>query len=138
MFPASKRVEAMMKKTILMLAAAPLIAAPLIAAMPALAHHSYAMFDMQKTLALDATVTKFKWQNPHSFIEADVAAPGGSEHWAIEMTSPNNLAQEGWRRSSLKPGDKVKIYVHPLRSGTRGGSYAGVRLADGKTLGTVG
>jgi len=40
MFPASERVEAMMKKTILILAAAPLIAAPLIAAMPALAHHS--------------------------------------------------------------------------------------------------
>jgi hypothetical protein len=122
-----------MKKAALILPAAGLLAA-----MPALAHHSYAMFDMQKTLALDATITKFKWQNPHSFIEADIKVPDGSEHWAIEMTSPNNLAQEGWRRTSLKPGDKVKLYVHPLRSGTKGGSYAGVRMADGKTLGTVG
>ena len=108
------------------------------AAAPALAHHSYAMFDMQKTLSLDATITKFKWQNPHSFIEADIAAPGGaSEHWAIEMTSPNNLAQEGWKRTSLKPGDRVTIFVHPLRSGARGGSYAGVRFANGSTLGDV-
>ena len=110
---------------------------PLALAAPALAHHSYSMFDMKKTVVLDASVTQFKWQNPHSFIEADVTAPGGTEHWAIEMTSPNNLAQEGWRRTSLKPGDKVKIYVHPLRSGARGGSYAGVRLADGSTLGDV-
>ena len=104
---------------------------------PAFAHHSYAMFDMQKTVVLDASVTRFKWQNPHAFIEADVAVNGSSEHWAIEMTSPNNLAQEGWKRTSLKQGDRVRIWVHPLRSGARGGSYAGVRLADGSTLGDV-
>ena len=83
---------------------------------PALAHHSYAMFDMTRTVALDATVTQFKWQNPHSFIEADVKAPEGSEHWAIEMTAPNNLVQEGWKRTTVKPGDHVTIYVHPLRN----------------------
>ena len=110
---------------------------PLALAAPALAHHSYSMFDMKKTVVLDAQVTQFKWQNPHSFIEADVTAPAGTEHWAIEMTSPNNLAQEGWRRSSLKPGDKVKIYVHPLRSGARGGSYAGVQWPNGTHLGQV-
>ena len=118
----------------------PLLAALALSAfaVPALAHHSYAMFDMNKTVQLDAQVTRFKWQNPHAFIEADVAAPGGAtEHWAIEMTSPNNLAQEGWKRTSLKTGDRVRIWVHPLRSGARGGSYAGVRLADGSTLGTV-
>lgn len=105
---------------------------------PALAHHSYSMFDMDKTVVLDASVVRFKWQNPHAFIEADVAAKGAAERWSIEMTSPNNLAQEGWKRTSLKPGDKVKIWVHPLRSGARGGSYAGVRLPDGSTLGDVG
>lgn len=108
-----------------------------LAPIPTAAHHSYAMFDMQKTVVLDATVVKFKWQNPHSFIEADAAVKGGSERWAIEMTAPNNLAQEGWKRTSLKPGDKVRIWVHPLRSGARGGSYAGVRLPNGSTLGQV-
>ena len=111
------------------------IAALAAAAVPASGHHSYSMFDMKKTVAMEATVTKFKWQNPHSFILAEVAAPGGSESWAIEMTAPNNLVQEGWKRTSLKAGDKVTIWVHPLRSGAKGGSYAGVRLADGSTLG---
>lgn len=116
----------------------PLAAAVLAAlAIPAAAHHSYSMFDMNKTVVLDAEVVRFKWQNPHAFIEANVAARGGTERWAIEMTSPNNLAQEGWKRSSLKEGDRVRIWVHPLRSGARGGSYAGVRLADGSTLGDV-
>ena len=109
--------------------------APILAVVPAAAHHSYTMFDMQKTVALDASVVRFKWQNPHSFIEADVAVNGGTERWAIEMTAPNNLVQEGWKRTSLKPGDRVRIWVHPLRSGARGGSYVGVRLPNGTTLG---
>ena len=113
----------------------PLLPALAILALPAAAHHSYAMFDMTKIIALDATVTTFKWQNPHSFVEADVKAPEGSEHWAIEMTAPNNLVQEGWKRTTLKPGDRVTLYVHPLRSGDRGGSFAGVKLADGRVLG---
>jgi len=107
------------------------------AALPAAAHHSYSMFDMSRTVVLDATVARFKWQNPHAFIEADVAARGQTERWAIEMTSPNNLTQSGWKRTSLKPGDRVKIHVHPLRSGARGGAYAGIVLADGSTLGDV-
>jgi hypothetical protein len=114
------------------------LAAALIAPLPSLAHHSYAMFDMQKTVALEATVVRFKWQNPHAFIEADAVGRGGTERWSIEMTSPNNLAQEGWKRTSLKQGDRVTIWVHPLRSGARGGSYAGVRLPNGSTLGEVG
>jgi hypothetical protein len=35
-------------------------------------------------------------------------------------------------------GDKVTLWVHPLRSGAKGGSYVGVKLADGKTLGDAG
>ena len=114
------------------------LAGIVLAPVPSLAHHSYSMFDMQKTVALQATVVRFKWQNPHAFIEIDAAARRGSERWSIEMTSPNNLAQEGWRRTSLKPGDRVTIWVHPLRSGARGASYVGVRLPNGSTLGEVG
>ena len=107
------------------------------AAVPASAHHSYSMFDMARKVALDATVTRFKWQNPHAFIEADIAAGGRTERWAIEMTSPTNLVQAGWKRTTLRPGDRVRVYVHPLRSGARGGAYAGIVLADGSTLGDV-
>ncbi len=66
-----------------------------------------------------------------------VQAGGQTEEWSIEMTSPNNLTQEGWTRTSLRQGDRVQLYVHPLRSGARGGSYVGVRKADGTVLGTV-
>jgi hypothetical protein len=112
-----------------------LAAALLVPAGAALAHHSYAMFDMQKTISLQGTIVKFKWQNPHAFIDIDATVKGQSEHWAIEMTSPNNLANDGFKRSSFKPGDKVTLKIHPLRDGSKGGSFMGARLADGTTLG---
>ena len=113
------------------------LAAALLAPIPALAHHSYAMFDMNKSVQLEGSVVKFKWQNPHAFIEIDVPVKGQTERWTIEMTSPNNLQQSGWKRTTLKTGDKVKLYIHPLRNGSKGGSYVGVRLANGSTLGEV-
>jgi hypothetical protein len=122
----------------LKLALMAVLLAPLPAPMPALAHHSYSMFDMNKTVAMQATVVRFKWQNPHAFIEIDATSRTGTERWAIEMNSPNNLTQEGWRRTSLKPGDRITLWVHPLRNGARGGSYAGVRLPNGTTLGQTG
>lgn len=102
------------------------------------AHHSYAMFDLARTVVLDATVQQFRWSNPHAFIRVSVAAGGTTEEWSIEMTSPNNLIESGWTRRTLRTGDRVQLYVHPLRSGARGGSYSGVRLGNGTTLGEVG
>ena len=105
----------------------------------AYAHHSFAgTYQEGGLMKIEGKVVEFNIRNPHSFILADVEAPGGKERWAIEMTAPANLVQEGWKRTSLKAGDKVTIWVHPLRSGAKGGSYAGVRLADGKTLGDAG
>jgi len=61
--------------------------------------------------------------------------------WTVEMTAPNVLINEGWTRTALKIGDKVTMYVNPLRNqvvlndGSTGSLYVGVVLADGKTLG---
>jgi hypothetical protein len=51
------------------------------------------------------------------------------------MTSPNNLIQQGFKRTSMKQGDKVVMQIHPLRSGSKGGSFGAVKLADGTVLG---
>ena len=112
-----------------------ILVSALLLAVPASAHHSYAMFDMQKTIALNGTIVKFKWQNPHAWVEVDAVSNGRTERWAIEMTSPNNLIQQGFKRTSMKTGDKVTMQIHPLRSGSKGGSFGAVKLADGTVLG---
>ena len=102
---------------------------------PAFAHHSFAMFDAQKTVTLNGTVKEFEWTNPHSWIRVMVEDGGGTaRQWAIEMNSPAQNAQRGWRSDTLKPGDKVTLTIHPLRDGARGGQFIGVVLAGGQTL----
>jgi hypothetical protein len=101
----------------------------------ALAHHSGAMFDATRTITLNGTVTEFNWVNPHSSFKVDVAsADGKHEVWAIEMNTPQNLVREGWKRTTIKAGDKVTVVVRPLRDGKPGGSYVSIKLADGTTL----
>jgi hypothetical protein len=94
------------------------------------------MFDRDKELKLDGTIKTFAWTNPHSWIEINVAnAAGGVDTWGVECNSPNNLARMGWRSNMLKPGDKVVISIHPLRSGEHGGSFMKITFPDGRVVG---
>jgi hypothetical protein len=121
-----------MKPSVLGLAG---MAAAIMAA-PALAHHSFAMFDGEKRLTLEGTVKSFQWIYPHSWILLMVPNREGQlEQWPIEMGSPGGLAKEGWLPKTLTPGMKVKAVIHPLKDGTHGGQYLAVTLEDGRTLG---
>lgn len=101
---------------------------------PALAHHSFAMFDQKKVMTLEGTVVQFQWTNPHAFIELDVPSGARAQRWSIELNSPNNLTRQGWRRSSLRPGEKVSVRVAPLRNGHPGGLFLDLTKADGTIL----
>jgi hypothetical protein len=104
-------------------------------AVPVAAHHSYAMFDMTKSVDLKGTVVQFKWTNPHAWLVVAVKdASGAPVEWNVEMNSPNNLAGLGWKRSTLKAGDEVTITVHPLKGDKAGGSFMSVTLAGGQKI----
>jgi len=125
------------RHTVRVLASAAFGAALLAFSTPAYVHHSGAMFDREKVISITGTVTEFNWTNPHASFRLDVPnAEGKLESWAVEMNSPNNLIHIGWKRTSLKPGDKVTAKINPLRDGRPGGLYVGITLADGKYLGT--
>jgi hypothetical protein len=120
----------MMKKTILAAAAAAL------AAGPAFAHHSSAMFDANKTVTLEGTVKEFQFTNPHSWIQLNAPdASGKPAEWSLETQGVSQLFKRGWRPGTLKPGDKVTITVHPLKNGNPGGSVMSVLDAEGKKVG---
>ena len=109
------------------------------AAAPALAHHSFAMFDFQASKTVSGTVEQFDWTNPHTFIWLQVpTANGGSERYGFEGMSPNYLGRRGWSKTTLNPGDKVTVTYHPLKDGTKGGTYQKVTLSDGKELMNIG
>ena len=107
--------------------------------MPALAHHSFAMFDSDREVTLVGTVKEFQWTNPHAWLQLMAPGPDGKMiEWSIEMSSPNGLKRTGWRPSTMKTGDKVTAVIHPLKSGENGGSLVIVTLPDGKVMGRRG
>ena len=102
---------------------------------PALAHHSTAAFDMEKTIEITGTVEDFQWTNPHTW--TNVKVEGSDETagiYGLEGMSPNYLGRNGWTKSTLKPGDKVTLQVHPLKDGRKGGFMVAVKMPDGTLL----
>ncbi len=116
--------------------AAAILLATVVTGTPAWAHHSFAMFDMNKQVVLEGTVKEFQWTAPHSWVQLMVPGPDGKEvEWSIEWRSPNQLLRTGVKKTVFKPGDKVQITINPMRNGAPGGSLAKARLADGTIVG---
>jgi hypothetical protein len=101
----------------------------------AFAHHSAAGIDRTKTITVEGVVKEFKWANPHSWL--DVAVPnakGGTDVWSFEMNPPAYLVRSGWKSSTVKPGDKIKVTANPFMNGDPGGIFVTVTLPNGETL----
>jgi len=109
-------------------------------AAPAVAHHSFAMFDADKTITLSGTLKEFEWVNPHSWMHIAVADPttGQAEEWSFEMGSPGQLGSRGLKPDSVKPGDKITIKAHPMKDGSHGGQYMSATFAGGQPIGNPG
>ena len=105
---------------------------------PALAHHSFAMFDRDHAVTLVGAIKEFQWTNPHSWIQIEAPDDKGVvREWSIESQSTGTLSREGWRPGSFKPGDKVTIKIFPMKDGSPGGTFVGAILANGQTLGRM-
>ena len=103
-------------------------------AAPAWSHHSHAMFDHTKQITVDGTVTEYVFRNPHVFLYVEAKGENGEpqKYW-IEMSNLPNMIRRGIGQSTFKPGDKVKVTLHPLADGRPGGNYVSIVAADGKT-----
>jgi hypothetical protein len=99
---------------------------------PAQAHHSFAVYDTNKTVTLKGSVKTFQWSNPHCVIWVLIQPEdrGEPQEWSIETTSPGVLTRSGWTRNSVKPGDRVSVEFNPLRDGFHGGRLYSLTLLD--------
>jgi Family of unknown function (DUF6152) len=102
----------------------------------AMAHHSFAMFDADKTVTMQGTVTEFEWVNPHSWLRFTVndEKSGRPVRWAVELSSPSRLITMGMRADSVKAGDSVSVTFHPMKDGSRGGQFIQATLPNGKQV----
>ena len=115
-----------------------IIAAVAIAtATPANAHHSFAMFDTSKEVELaNATVIDWQWTSPHTWLYVIVPnGKGQSNKYTIEGGNPGLLRRQGFSKGSIKAGDKITVYMSPLKNGEKGGAFNAILLANGELLG---
>ncbi|MFO7324306.1 MAG: DUF6152 family protein [Pseudomonadota bacterium] len=118
------------------LAAALLLAG---AALPALAHHSFAVFfDDKRSVSVTGVVEEFQFRNPHGLIRLKVKDEEGREQvWKAETNSPSIMERRGWKRDTIKPGETITVEGWPARDGSNYLRMRAARRADGTLIGRV-
>lgn len=123
---------------------------------PAFAHHSFAMYDQNKTLTLTGVAYQFVAQANHAELHFYLVGPDGklvkdkdgkNADWGIEMAGAAAMAQQGVTEAAFPPGTIFSVKMNPLRDGSNFGSRVGGSAiakcpwktppAPGKTCDTV-
>jgi hypothetical protein len=88
-----------------------------VSANTALSHHSIAgIYDSSREVAVEGTVTQFRFVNPHPFLNIEVRKAGGAvQQWRLEMDNRYELVQIGMTAETLKQGDRVTVAGSPAR-----------------------
>jgi hypothetical protein len=104
------------------------------AAVPVFAHHAVsAEFDRNKPITFTGTVKEVEWMNPHIYTKIESKdASGKAVVYEVEGGAPNALFRQGWRPTTLKPGEVVTVTGQRAKSESsfRVGS-ASITKADG-------
>jgi hypothetical protein len=116
-----------------------LLVALALAAVSLSAHHSFAMFDMDRDVTYSGTVTEWRWQNPHVHFTMHVTSSPGVDPetvgtWDVEGGSINIMRRQGWTRSTLTAGEPVTLVGHPMKDGSKGISLFYLLRPDGTRL----
>jgi hypothetical protein len=96
------------------------------------AHHAVASaYDLNKEIVLQGTLLKLNFANPHSNLHLSVPNPDGTmTEWVLTTASTQVLTSKGFNKSSIKPGDPLKITALPARNGDPAGFIRKLEVGD--------
>lgn len=102
------------------------------------AHHAVAgVYDLNKEIVLEGRLKKLNFVNPHASIELSVPdkkVKGKVVDWVLTTASVQTLTREGINKTSMKPGEVLKVTVLPARNGNPSGFIRNLQLGDRSIL----
>jgi hypothetical protein len=97
------------------------------------AHHAVAgVYDLNKEVVLQGRLKKLNFTNPHASIELTVPNKNGKgfTEWILTTASITTLTREGINKTSMKPGEILKVTILPARNGNPAGFIRNLQLGD--------
>jgi hypothetical protein len=102
------------------------------------AHHSRTGFDLSRNVTYQGVVKEYRLENPHSYlvimVGPDTKNPSIAGTWYIEASNIGIMIDEGWNRTTYKPGDAITVVAHPMRNGRKGALLFYAIKPDGTLL----
>jgi hypothetical protein len=103
-----------------MIQRASLFAGLFLLTLPASAHHSRAIYDQQRTVVIEGTVTSYQWANPHVYVYVETQDESGNPvEWALESNVTTIMRRRGWSKDTFAAGDRVIARGNPARDANR-------------------
>jgi Family of unknown function (DUF6152) len=97
-------------------------------------HHAVAgVYDLNKEVVLEGKLKKLNFTNPHASIELtvpDKKVKGKVVDWILTTASVQNLTRQGFSKSTIKPGDPLKVTILPAVNGNPAGFIRRLELGD--------
>jgi hypothetical protein len=111
-------------------------------AAPALAHHSFAMYDTNQTKSFTGKLTRYIPGANHAqllfeLLDADgkpIMQNGKPAQWGVETGSAAALSRQGITVESFPVGTIITVDLHPLRDGRSFGALAGLLIKCGNAM----
>jgi hypothetical protein len=98
----------------------------------AAAHHSFALFDRKIVAEVTGTLQHLQWTNPHVYFDVMTFDNGTNLTWTFEGGGPQQFLAHGMKKTTVKPGDRIVVRMHPLKNGAPGGELVSIRTEAGQ------
>jgi len=117
----------------LLVASGLLIAGAILAGRPLQAHHAVAgVYDLNKEIVMEGKLKKLNFVNPHASIVLTVEDKKTKKlvDWTLTTASVTSLTLQGFGKSTIKPGDPLKVTILPAVNGNPAGYIRRISLGD--------
>ena len=117
-----------------------LVAALTAVAIPAAAHHSFAIYDMTQNIEFDGVVETLKMRNPHMAMTLTTTKPDGTKETInfTEGAPANMLVRMGLDPAVIAPGQEITVIGAPRKDDPNEYFIKSIVLKDGTKFQSIG